>query len=113
MELALDWDGEKRGKDLATNKLVFFDVLNEILNKRTLKIFSLPTYELLHYEIQPDTDIFSLKSWLEKDTGIVADEQLLLLHNGKCMDTSGNVMNFLNKEVSQNLMCGFAIKNWP
>ena len=94
----MDWNGQTRGRDIETKELILFDKLNGILAKKIIKVFSLPTYELLSYEIKPDTDILSLRGCLQKDTGLEIDDQMLLLPSGKCMKSNGLVLNsFLNE----------------
>lgn len=99
LQLALDWNGQTRGRDVETKEVILFDKLAAILNKKIIKVFSFPTYELLSYEIKSDTDISTLKSCLHKDTEIEVDDQMLLLPSGKCMKSNGSIFIALQNEV--------------
>lgn len=92
LRIALEWDPKLRGRDIpsrvtfnipseqkeATSKIVIFDVLEKILSKKIVKIFSVPTLSHLGYEIDDHTTILMLKSKIFNDTKIPLSEQILI-----------------------------------
>ncbi|KAK6641990.1 hypothetical protein RUM44_013713 [Polyplax serrata] len=98
LQLALDWDGQTRGREPDRNRPVIFEELANILCKKIVKVFSVPTYETLSYEITPETDIYDLRRWLGDDSDLELDNQHLLLSNGKSLNMRGNLLNALKTE---------------
>lgn len=103
LQLALDWDGQTRGREPDRNRPVIFEELANILCKKIVKVFSVPTYETLSYEITPETDIYDLRRWLGDDSDLELDNQHLLLSNGKSLNMRGNLLNALKTEVPKSL----------
>lgn len=99
LRLALDWDGQTRGRDPDQNRPVIFEELGNILRKKVIKVFSMPTYETLAYEITTETDISDLRNWLKKEVDLEIDDQLLILPNGKSLSMKGNLLNAIKSEV--------------
>ncbi|KAL1139041.1 hypothetical protein AAG570_009102 [Ranatra chinensis] len=82
LRMALDWDGNKRGR-ASDNSLLIFNSLEVILNKKIVTVFSVVSYEKLSYEVDNSTAISTLQLWVERDTKQPIIDQLLLLPNGE------------------------------
>ena len=107
LRLALDWDGQTRGRRQDDsdhrNRPVIFEELKNILNKKLVKIFSVSNHEILSYEITSETDVQDLKRWLKEETDVNPSDQLLLLPNGKCLNEKGNVLNVMRHEARDKI----------
>uniref|UniRef100_A0A2A4J527 IkappaB kinase n=1 Tax=Heliothis virescens TaxID=7102 RepID=A0A2A4J527_HELVI len=92
LRIALEWDPRLRGRDApsrvtfnipseqkeAASKIVIFDVLEKILAKKIVKIFSVATLSPLAYEVDDATTVLMLKSKIFNDTQIPMSEQILI-----------------------------------
>lgn len=103
LRIALEWDPKKRGRigddkcvkfalpeDLVLqngastppspreSSLVIFSLLESILSKKIIKLFSVSTYEYLSYEIDDSTMVGTVQGWVERDTGVAVPDQLLV-----------------------------------
>ncbi|XP_021936902.1 inhibitor of nuclear factor kappa-B kinase subunit alpha-like isoform X2 [Zootermopsis nevadensis] len=91
LKLLLEWDAAKRGRILNRNKelqIVVFDLIEDILSKKIINVFSVPSYQNLSYEIDDSTAVSTLQTWIERDTRIPVQEQELLLSSGQPFDIS-------------------------
>lgn len=75
LQLILQFEPSQRGTKNGTN---IFDQLKKIVNKKTVRIFSVYTYEFYHYEITDTTLLSTLQDWFARDTKIQKEEQLIL-----------------------------------
>ncbi|PNF29865.1 hypothetical protein B7P43_G09538 [Cryptotermes secundus] len=85
----LEWDAAKRGRAINKNKeleIVVFDMIEDILSKKIVNIFSVPTYQHLSYEVDDSTAISTLQLWMKRDTGVPVEQQELLLPSGQPFD---------------------------
>lgn len=92
LRIALEWDPKLRGRDAPSrvtfnlpaeekekaSNVVIFDHLGDILSKKIIKLFSVVTFSVLAYEIDNTTTVFTLKTWIQRDTNITAYEQILI-----------------------------------
>lgn len=92
LRIALEWDPKLRGRDApskvtfnipteqrtAASKIVIFDLLEEILSKKIVKVFSISTLSPHAYEIDEKTNIQTLKKLLHNDTKIMPDKQIII-----------------------------------
>lgn len=92
LRIALEWDPKQRGRDAPSrvtfslpaeetekaSNVVIFEQLGEILSKKIIKIFSVITYTELAYVVNDTTTVSTLKSWIQRDTNITANEQILI-----------------------------------
>lgn len=131
LRVALEWDPKLRGRDApskvtfdipseqkaATSNIVFFSLLEKILATKIIKIFSMISLSQHAYEIDEQTTIATLKTWLQKDTKIPTQEQMLISQmtyididdcepvvkywneNCKTMLYLYNKSNFINEQV--------------
>ena len=51
-----------------------------------VNVFCVPTYQNLSYEIDDSTAVSTLQLWIERDTGLVTEQQELLLPSGQPFD---------------------------
>ncbi|XP_076636691.1 inhibitor of nuclear factor kappa-B kinase subunit alpha-like [Colletes latitarsis] len=89
--VVLQWDPKKRGKQCNENgemQLVVFKLLNSILSKQIIKVFSPSRYEINAYEIDSNTSVIDIQSMIEKDTDIPINEQILTDYFGKYLIAS-------------------------
>ncbi|XP_013162356.1 PREDICTED: inhibitor of nuclear factor kappa-B kinase subunit beta [Papilio xuthus] len=92
LQVALEWDPKLRGRDApskvtfnipseekeAASKVVIFDLLEAILAKKIIHVFSVTTLTSLAYEINDSTTIETLKALISVDTKIPAQELTLI-----------------------------------
>lgn len=92
LKIALEWDPKLRGRDIpsrvtfnipteeraAASKIVIYDVLEQALVKKIVKIFSVPTMSMLAYEVDETITINMLKSKIFQDTKMPIAEQILI-----------------------------------
>lgn len=92
LRIALEWDPKLRGRDSPSrvtfnipseqkeeaSKIVIFDVLEKILEKKIVNIFSVATLSKLAYEVDDATTVQMLKSKICNDTKIPTNEQILI-----------------------------------
>ncbi|XP_063385383.1 inhibitor of nuclear factor kappa-B kinase subunit beta [Cydia fagiglandana] len=92
LRIALEWEPRLRGRDTpskvtfnipaeqatAGSKIVIFDLLQEILSKNIIKVFSVSTISQHAYEIDDKTNISTLKKYLESDTKVSKENQILI-----------------------------------
>ncbi|XP_071439902.1 inhibitor of nuclear factor kappa-B kinase subunit alpha [Hetaerina americana] len=91
LPFCLEWDNKRRGRAFNEgdeSRVVIFSLLNEILSKKIVHIFSLPTYDILSYEVDESTKLSTLQGWVERDTNIPVDRQEVLssMAQGKSLD---------------------------
>lgn len=92
LRIALEWEPKLRGRDTPSrvtfnipseqretaSKIVIFDVLEKILAKKIVKIFSVATLSQLAYEVDDATTVHMLKSKIYNDIRIPMSEQILI-----------------------------------
>lgn len=95
LKVALEWDPKLRGRDApskvtfnipseekeTSSKVVIFNLLESILAKKILKVFSVATLSHYAYEIDDTTTTSTMKKWVENDTCIPMEEQILIAQN--------------------------------
>lgn len=89
LRYALEWDPKMRGGEVVNGKPIMFDLLDTIFNKKIVTVFCLAKYRRLSYEIDSATAVSTLKTWIERDAGQPASDQLLLLPDGDVLDDTG------------------------
>ena len=86
--VVLQWNPKERGKRRDENgelQLVVFKLLQSILYKQIIYVFSASTYKINVYEIDDTTTITDLQSMIEKDTNILMSQQILTDYFGKVL----------------------------
>lgn len=95
LRVALEWDPKLRGRDTtavkgvtfnipadgkesARNNVIIFNLLESILSVKIIKIFSVSSLVEIAYEINDSTTIKTLKSWIQQDTNILIQDQILI-----------------------------------
>lgn len=91
LRVALEWDPKLRGRDApskvtfnipsedkAASNIVIFNMLEAILSRKIIKIFSITTLSQHSYEIDDTTTVFTLKTWLSRDTKIPIKDQIVV-----------------------------------
>lgn len=93
LRVALEWDPKLRGRDAPSkvtfdipsegkndtaSNVIIYSLLEEILAKRIIKIFSVTTISQIAYEIDASTTILTLKTWISKDTNILIENQIII-----------------------------------
>lgn len=73
LQVVLQKDPEKRGGKKA------FESIESILNKKVIKIFSVPGLQLFTYQMTPNIKILDLKLLIKRDTPFDCKDQLLLI----------------------------------
>ncbi|XP_022127580.2 inhibitor of nuclear factor kappa-B kinase subunit alpha [Pieris rapae] len=116
LRVALQWDPKLRGRDAPSkvtfnipcetkevgnsSKVIIFDMLQNILSKKIIKIYSLSTLSQLAYDIDSSTKIITLKEIMFKDTGIPVEDQLIISHtNYMTLDNDEQVIKYWNENV--------------
>uniref|UniRef100_A0A1B0C890 Protein kinase domain-containing protein n=1 Tax=Lutzomyia longipalpis TaxID=7200 RepID=A0A1B0C890_LUTLO len=72
-ENTVEDDEEAPVKQGPVHVLKIFTMLDEILSKKILTVFSLFTYEFLSYEITPQNNLADLRIWVAESTKIPAE----------------------------------------
>ncbi|VVD03399.1 unnamed protein product [Leptidea sinapis] len=99
LKVALEWDPKLRGRDSPskvtfnipsenkgtsiTSKVIIFDMLQSILEKKIIKVFCVPTITNVSYEISDTDTIDNLKRWITKDINIPSEE-LIIISRSHC-----------------------------
>ncbi|XP_066991202.2 inhibitor of nuclear factor kappa-B kinase subunit alpha [Anabrus simplex] len=109
LKLLLEWDPKKRGKN-KDSKVIVFDLVEGILSKKILHIFSVPTYEHLSYEVDESTAVSTLQDWIKRDTGLPVKEQELLLPSGITVDTAKEAFHCWTPLTQDNIPMIFVFK---
>lgn len=92
LQIALEYDPKLRGRDSpsrvtfnipseqkeTTSKVVLFDVLENMLLRKVIKIFSVCTLSQIAFEINETTTVTNIKSKIFKDTKLPISDQILL-----------------------------------
>lgn len=131
LRVTLEWDPKLRGRDAPSkvtfdipseqkataSNIVLFSLLEKILCTKIIKIFAVVSLTQQAYEIDEHTTIATLKIWLQKDTKIPVQEQVLISQTtyididndepvAKYWNENCNIMlylynknNFLNEQV--------------
>ncbi|XP_014359884.2 inhibitor of nuclear factor kappa-B kinase subunit alpha [Papilio machaon] len=103
LQVALEWDPKLRGRDApskvtfnipseekeAASKVVIFDLLEAILAKKIIHVFSVTTLTNLAYEINDSTTIETLKALISADTKI-PDQELTIISTTTYIDLENN-----------------------
>ncbi|KAG8229691.1 hypothetical protein J437_LFUL010280 [Ladona fulva] len=78
LKICLEWDSKIRGRSFINeeeSRVIVFDMLDEILSKKTVNVFCLPTYDVRSYEVEESTRLRTLQGWIERDTNIPVERQ--------------------------------------
>ncbi|KAK3888835.1 hypothetical protein Pcinc_007144 [Petrolisthes cinctipes] len=88
----LEWDPAKRGQILGAEEggggkqVIAFKLINEVLNKKMIKVFVVDLCMLLEYEVQDGTDMEKVQEWVARDSGVAVEDQRPLLPRGQPPD---------------------------
>lgn len=94
LKLALEWDPKLRGRDSPSKvtfdipsevrsannsgNVIMFSLLEQILEKKIITIFSVSTLSRVAYEINDTTTIKDLKCWIYEETKIATEDQIII-----------------------------------
>ncbi|XP_053973382.1 inhibitor of nuclear factor kappa-B kinase subunit alpha-like [Hylaeus volcanicus] len=99
--VVLQWDPRKRGKQCDENgemQLVVFKLLNTILSKQIVYVFSASRYKLNAYEVADSTTVMDIQSMIEKDDNIPVNQQILTNYFGKVLINGTSVLSQISKD---------------
>ncbi|KAM8923760.1 inhibitor of nuclear factor kappa-B kinase subunit alpha [Pelodytes ibericus] len=88
LQLVLNWDPRNRGGgvDTQTNRPRCFLLMDHILNLKIVHILNMTSAKILSFLLQPDENLLSLQSRIERETDISTCNQELLLEMGVSLD---------------------------
>ncbi|XP_049767760.1 inhibitor of nuclear factor kappa-B kinase subunit alpha isoform X2 [Schistocerca cancellata] len=101
LKLALEWDPKKRGRGPG-DKVIIFDMLDEILSKKIVQLFVVPLYLHCSYVVDSSTALSTLQVWLERDTALAVNDQELLLPSGKPPEPDAGAMQCWNQKCIED-----------
>ncbi|CAG9788393.1 unnamed protein product [Diatraea saccharalis] len=122
LKIALEWDPKLRGRDApskvtfdipseeksTSSKVIIFSLLENILSKKILKVFSVATLSHYAFEIDNTTTAQMLKSWIEKDIGLPIEDQIIITQNNYvCIGINEILLKYWD-ENSNNTMFLFS-----
>lgn len=95
LRIALEWDPKLRGRDSHTrvrfnipteqrevsSNIIIYDLLENILSRKIIRIFSVPTLSRLAYQINDTTMVSDLKKWIGQDTSMDIPDLILICPN--------------------------------
>lgn len=106
LKLMLEWDPAKRGRLQASSSppgpIVAFQMLEKILSAEVVSIFWVDQLSFLSYAVSDDVSMGTIHEWIERDTGISQQHQLLLLARGHAPDLSKSARQLLSCEEFGN-----------
>ncbi|XP_027227427.1 inhibitor of nuclear factor kappa-B kinase subunit alpha [Penaeus vannamei] len=89
LRIMLEWDPVLRGQVLdedSAKQFVAFNMINDILNKKMIKVFVVDLCRLLEYEVTESTSLSEVQQWVARDSGVLVDDQRPLLPRGQPPD---------------------------
>lgn len=92
LQMMLKWSPQERGKDLKATPSDCFSQLDIILQLKLVHILNMMSAKILTYSISEDETVANLQLRIEKDTGIPAANQELLLEAGLALEPQGLAM---------------------
>lgn len=95
--MAFEYDPKQRGRTI-TGQSIFAELQN-VLNKKTVTVFSLYTYEFYYYEVNDYTLLSTLKDWIIRDTKIPRCDLMLFTKN-KNFDLTSD-----DEKIALNTVC--------
>nr|UCK81520.1 inhibitor of nuclear factor kappa-B kinase subunit alpha [Arenicola marina] len=96
LRLMLQWDPKHRGGGkTSTGRQACFKILEQIINFKLVRVFSVATNELRCYPLSnQDLSLLQIQQVLERDTRIPVAEQELLLMNGTSPDPNKSASSY-------------------
>lgn len=89
LRLMLKWSPQERGKDPAATPSDCFSQLEVILQLKLVHVLNMMSAKILTYSVSGDETVADLQLRIEKDTGIPAANQELLLEAGLALESHG------------------------
>ena len=113
LRVMLDWEPVRRGRNFITETsqpgpIVFFEKLENILKTEVVSIFWVEGLSQLSYAINNSMTLAEIQEWIERDTGIKRQHQLLILPRGQCADPEKGARQLLALEESTMTVCLFS-----
>ncbi|KAK7069375.1 hypothetical protein SK128_021915 [Halocaridina rubra] len=87
----LEWDPAIRGQvqdDNDGKQVVAFNMINEILNRKMIKVFVVDLCRLLEYEVKENTTLSEVHQWIARDSSVATEDQRPLLPRGQPPDAT-------------------------
>ncbi|KAF2365010.1 Protein kinase domain [Trinorchestia longiramus] len=93
LQLMLEWEPAKRGqvdgaKPDDKKQVVAFTRMAALLSKKIIRVLVVSGCRLLEYEVTSSTSLSEVQEWVQRDAGLLMDEQRLLLPRGHPPDAS-------------------------
>lgn len=113
LRVMLDWEPVRRGRNciMETSQpgpVVVFEKLENILKTEVVSIFWVEGLSHLSYAINNIMTLAEIQEWIERDTGIKRQHQLLILPRGQCADPEKGARQLLALEESTMTVCLFS-----
>nr|XP_046243921.1 inhibitor of nuclear factor kappa-B kinase subunit beta [Scatophagus argus] len=89
LQLMLKWSPQERGKDPEATPSDCFSQLQVILQLKLVHVLNMMSAKILTYSVSDDETVADLQLRIEKDTGIPAATQELLLEAGLALEPHG------------------------
>ncbi|XP_031417352.1 inhibitor of nuclear factor kappa-B kinase subunit alpha-like isoform X1 [Clupea harengus] len=88
LQLMLQWDPVKRGGVVHPNtkKPLCFELLDQLLSLKVVHVLNMGTARLHSFPLSPDESVNSLQTRVERETGVAARDQEILLKVGVSLD---------------------------
>ncbi|KAK8729467.1 hypothetical protein OTU49_008483 [Cherax quadricarinatus] len=91
LRIILEWEPAVRGQiqnEDGSKQVVAFTMVNDILNKKMIKVFVVDLCRLLEYEVSEATSLCEVQQWVAQDSGVAIEDQRPLLPRGQPPDSS-------------------------
>ncbi|XP_063851587.1 inhibitor of nuclear factor kappa-B kinase subunit beta-like [Scylla paramamosain] len=89
LRVMLEWEpgvrGQVQGED-GSKKVLAFTMINDILNKKMIKVFVVDLCCLLEYEVTESSSLSEVQKWVAQDSGVAIEDQRPLLPRGQPPD---------------------------
>lgn len=114
LRVMLDWEPVRRGRNNIPETsqpapIVVFDKLENILKTEVVSIFWVDGLSHLSYALNNSTILAEIQEWIERDTGIKRQHQLLISPRGQCLaNPEKGARQLLALEESTMTVCLFS-----
>ncbi len=106
----LEWDPRRRGKSPTTGEICLFNDLGAMLAKRRISVACVDRAEhKLDYVVTSATEGAEFSSWIERDCGIPAAEQLLLTEAAQAVGPEDPVADLAAKIFVFHFPCNLPV----
>ena len=107
LKLMLEWDPTVRGRRYSDSShpgpIVAFQMLDKMLKAEVASIFWAEGLTVLSYTVTDEISMEMVHQWIERDTGIIPQCQLLILPRGRTPDLEKSARQLLCCEEFENV----------